>query len=371
VTKTATAGRVPGTILRIWRVLRGGETTPARAATSVAVGLFIGCLPLYGLHFVLCALACLPFGLDLVLAYLAANISNPVVSPFLIAVEIEVGSFLLARHWVDWRAAVVDWSSAGRFARQWVVGSLVVGTVVAALGASIAWVVTSRRRGTSTSTSTKSGDVDRALERTVARYRGAPRGDRIYVALKLRTDPVADLVASIGPLGDVVDVGAGRGQLGVFLLEAGRITTLKGLDWDSHKVEVARSAANGLSAQFDVADARTATLPEADTVLLIDVLHYLGIEEQRALVERAAASLRAGGRLVVREADRSAGWRARLTVLAERVGRAVGMNRGARLAFTSAGELAEMLERSGLDTSVAAAAQGTPLANVLLVGARR
>jgi hypothetical protein len=47
------------------------------------------------------------------------------------------------------------------------------------------------------------------------------------------------------------------------------------------------------------------------------------------------------------------------------------MNRGQRLAFTSAGELTELLERSGLDTTVEPAAQGTPLANVLLVGARR
>jgi 2-polyprenyl-3-methyl-5-hydroxy-6-metoxy-1,4-benzoquinol methylase len=202
----------------------------------------------------------------------------------------------------------------------------------------------------------------------VLRYRSAPRGDRIYVSVKLRTDPVASLIASLGWLGDVVDVGSGRGQLGLFLLEAGRISSLQGFDWDSKKVEIACGAALELPARFDVLDVTDAPISPADTVLLIDVLHYLPLEAQRALVDRAARSLRPGGRLVVREADRSAGWRARLTILAEKVGRALGVNRAAQFAFASADDLCAMLERAGLRTEVAPAAEGTPLANVLLIG---
>ena len=49
-------------------------------------------LPLYGLHFPLCLAVCLPLQLDVVVAYLAANISNPLVAPFLVTAEVEIGS---------------------------------------------------------------------------------------------------------------------------------------------------------------------------------------------------------------------------------------------------------------------------------------
>ena len=56
----------------------------------MGVGLFIGALPLYGLHFPLCAAVCLPLRLDLVAAYLAAQVSNPFVAPFLVFSTVSV-----------------------------------------------------------------------------------------------------------------------------------------------------------------------------------------------------------------------------------------------------------------------------------------
>jgi uncharacterized protein (DUF2062 family) len=42
-----------GRIRALWRRLRGGDQSPGRVALAVAVGLFIGSLPLYGLHLVI------------------------------------------------------------------------------------------------------------------------------------------------------------------------------------------------------------------------------------------------------------------------------------------------------------------------------
>ena len=81
-----------GVVGAIWDTLRGGELSPERLALSLWVGTFIGCQPIYGLHLVLCALVCLPLRLDVVLAYLAANISNPLLAPFLLFLEFEVGT---------------------------------------------------------------------------------------------------------------------------------------------------------------------------------------------------------------------------------------------------------------------------------------
>src|SRR5450631_4405533 len=89
-----TVSAVSGLLPRIWRRLRGTRQSPSRVALAVAIGLFIGCLPVYGAHFLLCSLICLPFGLDLLLCYLVANISNSLVAPFLITLEVELGSLV-------------------------------------------------------------------------------------------------------------------------------------------------------------------------------------------------------------------------------------------------------------------------------------
>src|SRR5450432_766125 len=119
---------------RVWRRLRGGRQSPARLATAVAAGLFIGSLPLYGLHFLLCLLLCLPLGLDFVVAYLAANISNPFVAPFLITLEVEVGSLLTTGQHAAFTLARAKQTGILGFAWQAGVGSVLVGLAFAAIG---------------------------------------------------------------------------------------------------------------------------------------------------------------------------------------------------------------------------------------------
>src|SRR5690606_17328254 len=68
---------------RAYRRIRGSDLTPLRFALSLAVGLWVGCLPLYGVHFFLCALLTLPLRLNFLVAYAAAHISIPPTVPFL------------------------------------------------------------------------------------------------------------------------------------------------------------------------------------------------------------------------------------------------------------------------------------------------
>src|SRR5258706_14982160 len=87
-------GRVRPALREAWRRLRGGELTPKRAALSVGVGLAIGLVPVYGAHWAIVLAACVPLKLDAPVAYLAANISNPLFAPFLLLAEVQVGSVL-------------------------------------------------------------------------------------------------------------------------------------------------------------------------------------------------------------------------------------------------------------------------------------
>jgi SAM-dependent methyltransferase len=336
----------------------------------VAIGLFIGCQPLYGLHFALVLAVCLPLRLDSVLSYLAANVSNPFVAPFLIFAEVEAGSLLLTGHWVAFDVEQARRTGASGFAQQLLVGSLAVGTALALLGFLLGYLVAARRGEQVPPSSVGVDDNERALERTRMRYAQAPRADRYYVAGKLALDPVFALIASqAGDFGRVLDLGCGRGQLSAFLLELGRASQVTGIDSDSRKVEVARRAVP--EAELVVADAAVFELPVADTVLLIDLLHYLPREEQDALLKAGVRALAPGGRLLVRELDGDPSARSRFTRFLEWMARRLGVNRGRATHYRPARELMSLLESAGLACSIQGASDGTPFSNVLIVAGGR
>jgi uncharacterized protein (DUF2062 family) len=136
---------VKSLLLGLWRRLRGTPGSALRAATAVAIGLFIGCQPLYGLHLVLVLAVCLPLRLDAVLAYLAANISNPLVAPFLIFAEVECGAYLLTGRFVAFDVEQARRAGAAGFAQQLLVGSLALGALLSLLGFGLAWLIAARR----------------------------------------------------------------------------------------------------------------------------------------------------------------------------------------------------------------------------------
>jgi len=215
-------------------------------------------------------------------------------------------------------------------------------------------------------------ELDAARERTIARYRACKIVDRHYVEGKLRYDPVLPCIAEQGfELGRVLDAGAGRGQLGLCLLELGQARALRGFDLDARKIEVARRAARD-SASFEVADLASAELSAFDTLLLVDVLHYLRAEAQDALLERAARAVGAGGRILIRETDGARRRSGLVTRLAERLARVTGWHRGNQeLCFRPLAEIVARMEALGLGCRTVDASQGTPFSNELIVAERR
>jgi uncharacterized protein (DUF2062 family) len=119
---------------RIWRRLRGGGFTPVRFGLSLSVGLFIGSLPVYGLHLPLCTLVCLPLRLDLPVAYLAAHVSNPLLAPFLLFAELDLGSLVLTGRHVPIDLQSVRATGVGEFAAQAAVGAIGLGATLGVLG---------------------------------------------------------------------------------------------------------------------------------------------------------------------------------------------------------------------------------------------
>ena len=370
-------GAVRRNLARVWRRLRGRRQSPARVALAVGSGLFIGCLPVYGLHFFLCLLWCLPLGLDFVATYLAANISNPFVAPFLVTLEVEVGSLVTTGHHAAFTLARAKQTGILGFVWQAGVGSVFVGLGLALLGASATYFALRKRQaaehdeaGVAPSEGTSDERFDAAMLRTIERYRRAPIADRLYVASKLRFDPLARMLAALpGDWGQVLDAGAGRGQFGLFLSELGRARELVAFDGDRRKIELLRDAA-GDAARASVRDLLALPEGQVDTVLLIDVLHYLPLAEQDGLLREAAARV-TRGRILIRELDAVAGARSVVTRLFEWLAKITGYNRGrAARHYRPASELVAQLAACGFSCQVLGASAGTPFGNVLIVATR-
>jgi len=367
------------TLGRAWRRLRGNTLTPGRAALSVAIGLFIGTLPLPGLHMPLVLAATLPFRLDAVVAYAAANISIPPIAPFLWLASLQLGARVLRGSFVAMSAAgarELVRRGPGALLASLALGSVMFGSALAALGAAVTYIAL-RARGTRSvgRSASEATGLDGAIERTARRYEGATRrrGTRYYVRGKLRGDPATRAVADLAPLGDVLDLGCGRGQLDVLLLEHASATSVLGVDWHEDKLRLARAAGSDLRATFEQSDVRTfETERSFDTVLLVDVLHYVDLDAQQSLLRSAAVRVREGGRLVIRDADAGRGWRSAVTRWSERISTAVRFNRGERIRIVDiARQIVPTLETAGFECRVEPCWSGTPFSNVLVVATRR
>ena len=133
----------------------GANLSPLAVGGAVAAGVYIGCLPLLGIHWLLCLGAARMFRLNQALTLLASGICNPLTFPFMLFAEIAVGRWILGG---DVASVVVPATRAevfamlrdgGRLLAECLVGSVLVGGVTAAVcGAGailVARVAASRR----------------------------------------------------------------------------------------------------------------------------------------------------------------------------------------------------------------------------------
>ncbi|MGH7122505.1 MAG: class I SAM-dependent methyltransferase [Acetobacteraceae bacterium] len=205
-----------------------------------------------------------------------------------------------------------------------------------------------------------------------ARYYGQGRFARHYVAGKLRHDPLSGVLLTLGvaeAFGEVADIGCGRGQFAGLLLAAGVASRVIGVDGNARLLADAGRALRGLRFTAHLQDlAADSSLPQADTVLLVDVLYQLPVIAQAALLDSAARSARS--RVLLRTADPGQGWRSGFTRVLETCGRRIWPHSGGMVNPQAVGWIAERLTRSGFSVAITPCSAGTPFCNVLLMARR-
>lgn len=211
------------------------------------------------------------------------------------------------------------------------------------------------------------------LRHTAQRYRACGRFVHGYVAGKLRHDPVYTMLLSLAaqePFGTVLDVGCGRGQTGIALLDAGAATTVHGFDWNRLHLRQAQAAAADLPFYAEPCDlSQGASFPASDTALLIDVCYQLETGAQLRLLDAVAHAART--RILIRTADPARGLRSTVTRGLELLGRRFWPHSGARVNARPLQEISAMLDNAGFTTTQTPCWKGTPFANVLIIGRRR
>ncbi|MFN4763351.1 DUF2062 domain-containing protein [Gillisia sp. Q332] len=125
---------------RFWNedILKSQEPAHKKAA-AVALGIFVGILPLWGLHTLLVFLLAAVFKLNKVIAFLFSNISIPPLIPVIIYASYQLGS-LITGNGISWEVNLTDFDSSTEvFQGLWkyLLGSIALAGILA----SSLWVV--------------------------------------------------------------------------------------------------------------------------------------------------------------------------------------------------------------------------------------
>ena len=215
--------------------------------------------------------------------------------------------------------------------------------------------------------------MDAALHRIAQSY--GHWLQRRYVQGKLATDPAYAATAALlmhRPL-PLLDIGCGVGLLGQYLHARGVTTRYLGVDSDVRKIDAGNRALRllGLEGVLQLRHADgMATQAIRGHVALLDVLHYLPGDRQRALLDHAIDHVAPGGLLVIRNVLRERSWRYAFTRVSEFFLGASGWMRVGAQHYPSADELRSALEAAGLSVTIRPMHGRTPFDCYLIVGQR-
>jgi len=223
--------------------------------------------------------------------------------------------------------------------------------------------------------------IDRASES----YRGAGAYAYNFARGKLRGDPVFCALLERGLLlerSHILDLGCGQGLLSAWLnaarlcYESGswpqgwppapKPRSTRGIELMIRDVERARVAL-GPGCEISQGDIRSAEFGTTDAVVILDVLHYIGREEQLLVLKRVRAALPARGLLLLRIGDANGGLRFRY---GQWVDKLIMLFRGRGTLTThcrSADQWLNLLSECGFDVQATPMSEGTSFANVLLI----
>lgn len=360
----------------VWE-LRTEGAGPAREAAAIGLGVFIGCSPFYGFHLLLCWAVGWCLRLNRLKMYVAANISNPFVAPFLILAELETGAWARRGQPHALTLETVRNIDPWMFGADLILGSAIVGGVLALVTGGATYLLARAGADDPWFTELVRRASDRYVLTSITAWefaRGKLRGDPLYRAAletcRLRSG------------GTLVDVGCGQGLMLALLVEAAAawragewppavpappvFDSIVGIELRPRVAAIAREAL-GADATIVEADARRRMPERSSVVCFFDVLHMMPGEDQEQLLTAAFNALDPDGMILVRETDAAAGSGFTAVRAGNRLKAIMTGNWRQVFHFRPAAEWTALFERHGFHVSRSATGEGTPFANELFV----
>jgi len=112
---------------------------PLRMALAVGLGLFFGIAPIWGFQMLAAATSAHLLRLNKAIALTASNISIPPMVPFILLGGLGLGHWLFTGHWLGEATERLARANPGDYFWQWLVGTFVLGAVVAVIGTLVSY----------------------------------------------------------------------------------------------------------------------------------------------------------------------------------------------------------------------------------------
>jgi 2-polyprenyl-6-hydroxyphenyl methylase/3-demethylubiquinone-9 3-methyltransferase len=183
-------------------------------------------------------------------------------------------------------------------------------------------------------------DIIRAYDDLVVR---AYCWGRFWILRQRFLDEIGQYLPSHGR---VLDLGCGFGLFSLYYAALAPGREIEGVDLNARRIAMARAAASRLglgNVRYAVADVMEFRGGRAfDAVYMLDIVHHIRPEAVRPLLEQVAKCLPAGGRLLIKDVDRTPAYKRWFTLALDKA-----MDPRAPVRYWSGDALAALLHEVG------------------------
>ncbi|MEW4922218.1 DUF2062 domain-containing protein [Algibacter sp. 2305UL17-15] len=119
----------------------GSNDSPRKKASSIALGLFIGLTPLWGLHTLIVIFLAIVLKLNKTIAFVFSNISLPPFIPFILFASVQMGNYILGDDQSFNLSEITENFEVLKHLKTYIIGSLSLGVIVASTLGIISYVL--------------------------------------------------------------------------------------------------------------------------------------------------------------------------------------------------------------------------------------
>ncbi|MBP7433966.1 1-acyl-sn-glycerol-3-phosphate acyltransferase [bacterium] len=201
----------------------------------------------------------------------------------------------------------------------------------------------------------KLGTVDFYRDRLMKNYVYKSPDIEWYARIKIMLEDNYRFFNDIIPRkAEIYDIGCGMGMLTFMLTLTSKERSVKAIDYDETKINLAKNCYSCSERTTFICDDVTKTAFEkADVFIMNDVLHYLPVEEQSALIEKCSGKLNENGIIIIRDADSGMSGKHGNTVVTEKFSTGLKFNQAdTGLNFVSRSVIEKAAVSAGLSFEV-------------------